>query len=60
NLTLNARDAMPHGGRLEIRTEMSDRARNLHGDAIEGRFVKLARSPQALWSRRCERSWPSP
>lgn len=44
NLSLNARDAMPHGGRICIQTDVVEYgSENLpgHPDASEGRFIRL-------------------
>lgn len=45
NLTVNARDAMPGGGTLTIRTENADlngAYADAHSEAREGRFVRLS------------------
>ena len=43
NLSLNARDAMPHGGTLTLQTDNVTIARNetLHPEIIPGRYVRL-------------------
>lgn len=49
NLTVNARDAMPSGGRLQIRvdsTEVSDGHAQVHPLARPGRFVRLSVTDQ--------------
>ena len=45
NLCLNARDAMPHGGRLEVQTvraEIDDSSHQCHKDAKPGSYVRLS------------------
>lgn len=45
NLAANARDAMPHGGAITIRTErarLDDRFRRIHGFGHEGEYVRLS------------------
>jgi GAF domain-containing protein/CheY-like chemotaxis protein len=45
NLAINARDAMPGGGRLEISTGLADidaAAARLHADATPGHYVRIA------------------
>ncbi len=42
NLAVNARDAMPHGGRLMIETRNVRRERGFLADAEAGRYVELA------------------
>jgi PAS domain S-box-containing protein len=44
NLSLNARDAMPHGGRLTIetrKTTIDDEMCRMYSDAIPGRFIEI-------------------
>ena len=51
NLTTNARDAMPTGGRLNIRTssiEIDDKFRNEHGFGIAGMYVLIAISDTGI------------
>jgi len=45
NLAINARDAMPRGGRLEISTAVAELDRDyaeLHPDATPGRYVRIS------------------
>ena len=45
NLAINARDAMPRGGRLEIATDIAELDRDyseLHPEAAPGRYIRVA------------------
>ena len=51
NMATNARDAMPTGGRLVIRTdviEMDDRFKNEHGFGIPGMYAQMAVSDTGI------------
>ena len=58
NLAVNAREAMPHGGSLTIRTanaDLSEGAANADPHISPGRYVVLTVHAEALFPRGCGR-----